>query len=130
VTLRFEKFGFDELQTDLRNAGVKIRPEAAKVTGRAMLNIKRDVQRRWKGMPHLRRLPYAVNYDVHLFGGLVVGEVGADHARPQGKLAWVAEYGTPTSAPHPGFRPAGDKEIPSWQKFLDKAAADVLGDKP
>jgi hypothetical protein len=126
--MRVEKFGFDELQTDLRNAGVKIRPEAAKVTGMALNNIKKGARRRAAGLgPHLRRLPAAISYDVWLFGGQVIGEVGADHNRPQGRLAWIPEYGSPTSAPHPIFRPEVDKELPAWWKFLDKAAGDVLG---
>jgi hypothetical protein len=126
--VRVEPHGFDELEAGLRNAGVKIRPEAAKVTGMACNNIKKGARRRARGLgPHLRRLPGAINYDVHLFGGKVIGEVGADHNRPQGKLAWIPEYGSPTSPPHPIFRPEVDKELPAWWKYLDKAAGDVLG---
>lgn len=110
----------------LSNAGLKMRPDVAKVTGKAMNAIKRDVRQRWKGMPHLKWLPYATTYDVWMFGAKVTGEVGSDHRRRQGKLAWVAEFGSPTSAPHPAFRPAADKELPKWTSFLDQVAADAL----
>ena len=126
--IEFEKFGFDEFEGDLSKAALTIQPELAKVTGKALLNIKRGAQRRAKAIgPHLRRLPYAIDYDVWTFGAQVVGEVGANHAKAQGRLAWVPEFGTPTSAPHPIFRPEVDKELPKWPEFAEKVAYDALG---
>lgn len=118
-----------ELAEDLKRAGLEVRPEVAKVTARACMNVKKDVRQRWKGMPHLKWLPYATTYDVWTFGAKVTGEVGADHSRRQGKLAWVAEFGSPTSAPHPAYRPAADKELPNWEKWLEQVAVKAL-DRP
>jgi hypothetical protein len=61
-------------------------------------------------------------------GSLVVGEVGAEHQRPQGRLDGFIEYGTPTSAPIPHWRPAADKEVPVWVDYLERAAGEALGD--
>lgn len=126
--IRIESQGLEKLDADLAKAQTQIVPAVEKVTGMACNNIKKDVQKRWSGLPHLPHLPRAISYDVRAYGATVVGEVGADHNRRQGKLAWTQEYGTPTSAPNPAFRPAAAKEQPAWEMFLDKAAAEALGD--
>jgi hypothetical protein len=125
--LNVESYGFDRLAEDLAGAEKDIRPKVAKVTGKACNNIKKDVKKRWTGLAHLPHLPRAINYDVKTRTTEVVGQVGADHALTQGKLAWTQEYGTPTSSPHPAFRPAAEKEVPVWLDYLDRAAVDALG---
>jgi hypothetical protein len=126
--MRVEKDGFDKLAADLDKAGQELIPKVAKITGMALNLMKKDVQKRWRGIPHLPHLPRAVTYDVKTSGMKVTGELGAEHERPQGKLAWTQEYGSPTSAPHPAFRPAADKEVPVWLGFLEKVAGEVLDD--
>jgi hypothetical protein len=126
--IRIESQGLDALAADLAKAQDEIVPASAKVTGMACNNIKKDVQKRWSGLAHLPHLPRAITYEVHKLAHTVVGEVGAEHERPQGKLAWTQEYGTPTSAPNPAFRPASDKEQPAWEMFLTKVAEQALGD--
>jgi hypothetical protein len=127
--IKAEKHDLKVLIDDLEKAAAEITPQVAKVTGRAMNNIKKDVKKRWSGLAHLPHLPRAVTYDVKTIGLVVAGEVGAEHERPQGKLAWTQEYGTPTSAPNPAFRPAADKEIPSWLTWSEKVAVEALGDR-
>jgi Bacteriophage HK97-gp10, putative tail-component len=127
--MRVEKHGFAELAADLERAGKDITDEVAKVTGKACNNIKKDAQRRVRGYPHLPHLARSFTYDVDTLGSLVVGEVGAEHERLQGKLDVYIEFGTPTSAPIPHWRPAADKEIPVWVDYLDQAAVDALGDR-
>lgn len=124
--MRVVQHGLQEWADQLEAAGKDITKQVAKITGKACGNIKRDVRKRWIGLAHLPHLPRAVNYDVTTKGSLVVGEVGADHALSQGKLAWTQEYGTPTSSPHPAFRPAADKEVPVWVDYLEQAAAEAL----
>jgi hypothetical protein len=124
--IRIQSQGLDVLTADLTKAQAEIGPASAKVTGMACNNIKKDVQRRWAGLAHLPHLPRAITYDVKSFGRMVVGEVGAEHERLQGKLAWIQEYGTPTSAPNPAFRPASEKEQPAWEMFLTKVAEQAL----
>lgn len=126
--MKFETDGLDDLAADLNKAARDIRPQVAKTTGMACNNIKKDVQRRWSGIPHLPHVPRSITYTVTTRAGDVVGEVGAEHERRQGKLAWVLEYGTPTSAPRPGFNPAADKEAPVWATFVEKVAAEALDD--
>jgi hypothetical protein len=115
------------LAADLEKAQREIAREIEKVTGKACNQIKKDAARRAAGNAHLPYLPRSITYDVTTSGTRVKGEVGADHARPQGKLAWVLEYGTPTSAPRPMFAPAADKEVPVWERYCEEAAAKVLG---
>jgi hypothetical protein len=126
--IRIQSQGLDVLAADLTKAQAEIGPASAKVTGMACLNIKKDVQRRWSGLAHLPHLPRAITYDVRQLAHTVVGEVGAEQERLQGKLAWTQEYGTPTSAPNPAFRPASEKEQPAWEMFLTKVAEQALND--
>jgi hypothetical protein len=127
--MRVVKHGFDELANDLERAGKDITREVAKVTGKACHQMKLDGQRRVRGYPHLPHLARSFTYDVTTRGSLVVGEVGAEHERLQGKLDVYIEFGTPTSAPIPHWRPAADKEVPVWIDYLEQAAVDTIGDK-
>jgi hypothetical protein len=127
--MRVEKYGFDELAADLERAGADITRQVAKVTGMACNMMKKDAQRRVRGHSHLPHLARSFTYDVTTKGSLVVGEVGAEHERPQGKLDVWVENGSPTSAPIPHWRPAADKEVPVWLGFLEKVAVDAIGDR-
>jgi hypothetical protein len=126
--VRVEKFGFDELAADLERAGADITKQVAKVTGMACNKMKRDAQRRVQGHSHLPHLARSFTYDVRTLATKVVGEVGAEHERPQGKLDVFVEFGSPTSAPIPHWRPAADKEVPVWIGFLEKVAVDAIGE--
>lgn len=128
--IRVETYGFEALAADLERAGKDITKEVAKVTGKACGNIKRDAQRRVRGNPHLPHLARSFTYDVKTSETTVTGEVGAEHERPQGKLDVFIENGTPTSAPIPHWAPAADKEVPVWESYLEKAAADLLEGAP
>ena len=119
--------GFVELAAVFAAAGPESVKEGKKVVGKGCSNIKKDVQRRWSGLDHLPHLPRSITYDVKATGDIINGEVGADHARLQGKLAWIPEYGSPTSAPHPGFAPAADVEEPQFYRYAEDLAAKALG---
>jgi hypothetical protein len=127
--LRVESHGLDQIVSDLRTADAEIGRKVAKVTGMALNLIKKDAQRRVRGFPHLPHLARSFNYDVTTTRTSVVGEVGADHDKLQGKLDAYIEDGTPTSAPIPHWRPAADKELPVWQRYLDDVAAEALDDR-
>jgi hypothetical protein len=100
--------------------------EAKKVVGQGALNIKRGTQRRWRGLAHLPHLPAAVTYDVTRSGSVISAEIGADRSRLQGKLAWIPEYGSPTSAPRPGLAPELDAEAPKFERYVEQLGVDVL----
>jgi hypothetical protein len=121
--------GLDAFADDLRQAQLDIRREVAKVTGKALNLIKRDAQRRVRGYPHLPHLPRSFTYDVKTLTDRVVGQVGAEHERLQGKLDVFIEFGSPTSAPIPHWRPAADAEVPVWESYLEQAAVDAVGDR-
>lgn len=124
--MRVETHELDLLADDLDRAGADIMDRVARVTGRAMNNIKKDAQVRVRGFPHLPHLARSFTYDVAQKDHEVVGEVGAEHARLQGKLDVFIENGSPTSAPIPHWAPAADREIPAWLHYLDDVAAEGI----
>jgi hypothetical protein len=124
--LRAETYGLDLLAADLEKSAEDITKKVAKVTGMACNKMKKDAQQSVRGMAHLPHLPRSYTYDVTTRGDVVTGEVGALHERVQGKLDWVAEYGTPTSSPVGQWARAADREIPVWQRYLDEVAAEGL----
>lgn len=110
--------GLTELIVSLDKATSRLDPEAQAVLGKAGLNIKKGVRRRWSGLRHLRGLARTVGYDVaHGLSGPYV-EIGADK-RGQGELANVAEFGTPNNAPIPALAPELDAEAPRTVAALD-----------
>lgn len=124
--MRAESYGLGEWADQLDAAGKDIIPQVKKVTGQGMNNIKKGAQRRVHGYPHLPHLARSFTYDVTARGTLVVGEVGAEHEKPQGKLDVFIEFGTPTSAPIPHWRPEHEKELPVWIDYLEQACVDAI----
>lgn len=101
--------------------------EARKVVARGALNIKNDARRRISGHPTLRRLPAAITYDTHETATGSWAEIGPDKDRPQGALGNVLEYGTIKNAPIPYMRPAGEAELPRFERALADLPEKVLG---
>lgn len=126
--IRVETHGLGEWAEQLQAAGKDITKQVAKTTGKACNEIKKDAKRRVDGYAHLPHLARSFTYDVTTSGTTVTGEVGAEHDRPQGKLDVFIEFGTPTSAPIPHWAPAADKEVPVWTDFLERIAAEALGE--
>lgn len=123
--MRADAHELEVLADDFDKAAATALPKVAKVTGMAMNKMKKDAQRAVSGHKHLPHLGRSFTYDVTTRGLKVIGEVGAEHARRQGKLDVFIENGTPTSAPIPHWGPAADKEIPAWERYLDQVAAEV-----
>lgn len=125
-----EHHQLDILADDLDRAGRDINDRVARVTGQAMNNMKKDAKQRvdGRGLAHLPHLARSFTYDVTKKAHEVVGEVGAEHSRLQGKLDVFIEHGSPTSAPIPHWAPAADKEIPVWERYLDDVAAEGIDD--
>lgn len=120
--------GLTEVVVALDRATSLMQPEVAKVLGRAGMNIKQGVQRRWSGTKHLRKLPSLVSYDVYRTFGSIVVEVGPKHVG-QGELANLAEFGSVNNAPRPALSPELDIEEPKTVAALD-ALLGVLLDGP
>lgn len=118
--------GLDEWIAQLEAAQRDIVPECKKVTGKAMSNIKKGAQRRVSGYSHLPHLPRSFSYTVYASGDKVIGEGGADRARPQGGLDDYIEYGTVNNPPIPHWAPAVDDEEPNWIRYLEQAAVKAL----
>ncbi len=120
------KRGFAEFSRDLDAADRGITKKVGRVTGMALNKMKKDAQARVRGYPHLPHLPRAFTYDVRERRDSVLGEVGAEHDRPQGKLDVYIEFGSPTSQPIPHWAPAAAREVPAWERYLDEVAAEDL----
>lgn len=111
--------GLNEFVVELDVATSRMIPETTAVVSKGCLNIKKDWAASWSSLAkHLPMLPRSVSYDVTVLPGRVLGEVGPDLNRRQGPLGGVAEFGTPTSAPHPGGAPALDAEAPKFEAAL------------
>lgn len=91
------------------------------------MNIKKDAARRISGHPHLRRLPGAIDFDMHRSLRGPAADIGPNHSKPQGNLGHIAEDGTLTNAPIPFMRPAADAEEPRFAKAMEDLAAKRLG---
>jgi hypothetical protein len=111
--------GLNEFVLELDKATSQMLPEVAKVVGYGCNSIKKDWAGRWGSLgKHLPSLARSISYDVFYWPGRIIGQVGPDINRRQGPLGGVAEFGTPTSAPHPGGAPALDAEAPKFEAAM------------
>ncbi len=126
--------GMDEWIADLESLPERAPKMFRPIVSRAGVQIKRDWKARWEAIrktrTHLPHLPRGIGYDTSEKDDVYSLSVGVNPTNRQAFLAKVIEYGTPTSAPHPGGQPALDAEIPRLMKAAEKAAADLLDGKP
>ena len=101
--------------------------DAEAVVFKGAMNIKKDGARRISGHPHFRRLPAAIDFDMYRSLRGPAAEVGYNHAKPQGNLGHVAEYGGLYSSPLPAIGPAADAEEPRFAKAAEDLAVKALG---
>jgi len=101
--------------------------EVTKVVARGAFNIKKDAQRRARGIGrHARRYPYSIGYDVYQGLRGPTAEIGPDKNRPQGALGNLLEYGSVNNPPHPHMIPAGAAEAPRFEQALGDLAVRLL----
>lgn len=124
--MRTETHELELLAQDFDSAAGEIVDKVARVTGMAMNKMKKGAQKRVRGNPHLPHLARSFSYDVTKKRNEVVGEVGADNEKPQGKLDVYIENGTVNSRAIPHWAPEADAEIPVWQQYLDQVAAEAI----
>lgn len=127
--------GFDYREiTVLADAMTKatrvVEKDAEKVIFRGAIQIKKDAQRRLKGNRHLRRLRYAIDFDMYRSLKGPAAEIGPNHAKAQGPLGNIAEYGTINNPPTPFMGPAADAEAPKFAKAMEDLAVKALGLEP
>lgn len=101
--------------------------DVAAVVAKGANNIKKDAARRISGHPRFRALPSAINYDLYSSLKGPSAEIGPDHARRQGQLGGIAEYGSPTSPPMPYMAPAAEAEEPKFARALEDLSVKALG---
>lgn len=116
------------LAADIRAGYREAARDAMKVVGKGALNVKNDWKREWASLLALPGLPRTISYDVTLKGAMEIeAEIGPDRGRGgQAALAWVAEYGATTNAPHPGGAPALAKEAPRFEMQAAKLVEGLL----
>lgn len=126
--IRVEIFGIDEFIRDLDRTEQEIDDRAYRVTEKSIGRIKAEATRiiragHYGTLPHLHR---SFTSSVDKRRDQVVGEAGAELGLLQGRLDVFIEHGTPTSNPHPHWRPAGMREEPRWVNALEDACVEDL----
>lgn len=124
------EFEFHEvtvLADAITKASAPKRADVEAVVFKGALNIKKDAQRRISGHKRWRRLKYAIDFDTFYSLKGPAAEIGPNHAKPQGNLGHVPEYGTPTSPPIRYMAPAADAEEPKFAKAMEALAVKALG---
>jgi len=101
--------------------------DAAKVVFVGALNIKKDAAQRIRGHKRLKKLPWSIDFDTYRSLKGPAAEIGPNHAKGQGALGNIAEYGTVNNPPIPFMRPAADAEQPLFEKAMEDLAVKALG---
>lgn len=133
--MRVEEFGFSDISRALDRSEEQITGDVEKVTSKTLLEIKKHAARIVRGHPHLSGLAPSFSYEVSATKSAVTGEVGAVVGKRQGSLDFLienehmTEEGTIQEAPVPHWRPAAEKQVPLWEKYLADAAEGVLDDR-
>lgn len=112
---------------DVLESAAGVRPEdARRVVAKGALQIKNHARRLRSGSRHLPGLTSAITYESHETPAVVWAEVGPEHGRRQGNLGHIPEFGTPTNAPEPYMRPAGEAERPRFERAMEDLSAKAL----
>jgi hypothetical protein len=124
--------GFDTHEitvfADAINKASRVAPaDASKVVFVGAINIKKDAARRIRGHKRLKKLPWSIDFDTYRSFKGPAAEIGPNHAKGQGALGNVAEYGTVNNPPIPFMRPAADAEQPRFEKAMEDLAVKALG---
>lgn len=101
--------------------------DCEKVVFRGAMQIKKDAARRIRGHRRLRKLPWSIDFDMYRSLKGPAAEIGPNHAKGQGALGNVAEYGTINNPPMPFMRPAAEAEQPRFEKAVEDLAVKALG---
>lgn len=123
--------GFDEWQRILESIPERA-PKAFKpVMKRAGVQMRIQWKATWDAIKHPRthmpHLTKGIGFDdVEENGFDYTVEVGVTSRNRQAFLSKIIEYGTLTSAPHPGGVPALQAEAPRMARAAEKVAADLL----
>lgn len=100
------------------------------VVSRAGVQIKLDWKRRWREASHPKgHIPHLIRnlgYDTSEKGSTFTATVGVQSGRMQTRLASIIEYGSLTSAPHPGGIPSLEAEAPNMEHWAGKVAVELL----
>lgn len=118
-----------KLSADLHKAVEEAIPAAKRITGQGCNNIKKDAQRTIRARSrrgYLPHYPRSITYEVKVVGYVVTGEIGPDPAKLQGGLGGLIENGSVNNAPIPHLRPAIDKEIPVYARYIGEMGLKLL----
>jgi len=102
----------------------------ADVVKRGGVQIKKDWQARWRAASHPKgHIPHLIRnlgFDESRSGWTFTATIGVQSGRMQTRLASIIEYGSLTSAPHPGGIPSLEAEAPKTEYWAGKVAVDLL----
>lgn len=115
------------LAVDLGTAPARTHDQVRKVTQRAALNIKRDLQEEAEGSARFSGIPASISYETWEKRDGIGAEIGPQIGRRQGSLAFIAYEGTARSGPvFPDPAGALDREAETFQDYLARAVAEDL----
>jgi len=118
----------EEFRVILAHAADAAPGEVRKVVGKGALNVKNDAKKRVSGLAHAPAYPRAISYDTGSNATSAWAEIGPDKAKRQGALGNLLEYGSVHNAPRPHVGPAGDAELPRFEKALGDLAVKLIED--
>lgn len=116
----------DTLVDDVGQARKRIQEDGRRIVSKGSFNIKKDWRDRWRGHPHIPRLPFDITYDVTARVAHITGEIGPDKERGQGPLGNIIEFGTINNAPIPGGLPALKAEEPNFVAACERLAEKIV----
>jgi hypothetical protein len=125
--IEFDTHEITVLADAITKASAPARADVEAVVFRGAIQIKKDAQRRISGHKHWRRVAGSIDFDTYYSLKGPAAEIGPNHAKPQGNLGHIPEYGSPTSAPIPYMRPAADAEEPKFAAAMEALAVKALG---
>ncbi|MFC6017797.1 hypothetical protein ACFP2T_16470 [Plantactinospora solaniradicis] len=126
MTIEVEAGDVDRLAALLAEVGEDAPAESRKVVSRGALQIKQDAQQRVQGLQHAPYYPRSISYDTKQTATGAEAEVGPDKHRRQGPLGNLIEFGSINNPPRPHIIPAGEAELPKFEKAMGDLGVRML----
>lgn len=120
----------DEFADALLASLAKVPREAVAIVRKGSDNVKDTARHnvRMTAPVHNAHAYTAINYDVDVEGGTVVGEIGYDKSQRAGRIGNLLEFGGggDHSPPHHDLARALAKEEPGFVRAVEEMSEDVL----
>lgn len=129
TSYEFDLRQVEELAADLARTPERVSRDVRAIMQKGALNIKKDMQAEIGRSPHFGGVARDITYETIETRDGVEAEIGAEVGRGkghQGGLAWIAAFGTSTTAPSWDHTAAARRELPTLEKYLNQAVGKIL----